>query len=260
MRILAICLSLFVLLHAACGDDEKPGSGAYETDRPGEVENPFTLPPGGVEWVTYLVAANAPAREDLFGSGGSAVFVGTAIRFGLARNLEGGVTIDGFLAANSRQGSGTGVGYGTLLAKWNLMKGETGDSGIALAPFVRLPIERTIGGTSRVESGVIAPFGLELEGGWELQGSTGVTRAPEGISEWSTQWENQVSLERALTSKATAYLEIQLESGNGPPAWSTEFGVTYRLSPRALMDFGGSAGIGRDSRGRMGYAGVGWGF
>jgi hypothetical protein len=140
------------------------------------------------------------------------------------------------------------------------MKGETGDSGIALAPFVRLPIERTIGGTSRVESGVIAPFGLELEGGWELQGSTGVTRAPEGISEWSTQWENQVSLERALTSKATAYLEIQLESGNGPPAWSTEFGVTYRLSPRALMDFGGSAGIGRDSRGRMGYAGVGWGF
>jgi hypothetical protein len=39
----------------------------------------------------------------------------------LARNLVGGVTIDGFLAANSPQGSRTGVGYGTLLAKWNLM-------------------------------------------------------------------------------------------------------------------------------------------
>jgi hypothetical protein len=56
----------------------------------------------------------------------------------------------------------------------------------------------------------------------------------------------------------TAYLELQLESGDGSPTWAAEFGVTCRPCARFLIDLGGSAGIGMNSRGRMAYAGMGW--
>ena len=135
---------------AARADDDKPGSpggdNVYETDRPGEVENPFTVPPGHAELINYLVGVNAAAREDEFGGGGAAIFLDTAVRFGVVPGLEGAVTIDSFLSANasagSTAGSSTGFGYATLLAKWNFLKSPTGDFGLAVAPFVRLPLQQ----------------------------------------------------------------------------------------------------------------------
>jgi hypothetical protein len=101
---------------------------------------------------------------------------------------------------------------------------------------------------------------VDLEGGWELEGSTGVARMPGDGGKWNTSWENQVSLNRSLTTALTAYLELQLESGDGLPEWGTEFGITCRVTPAVLIDLGGSLGIGRNSRGRMSYAGIGWSF
>jgi len=255
-------------MSAARADDDKPGSPAgdsvYETDRPGEVENPFTVPPGHAELVNYLVGINAASREDEFGGGGSAIFLDTAVRFGVVPGLEGVVTIDSFLSANAAAGSNTGsnsgFGYTTLLTKWNFLKSASGDFGLALAPFVRLPLERSIGGSSRAESGLSVPFDVDLEGGWEVEGSTSISRAPEPSGGWSTQWENQASLQRTLMAHLTAYVELQLEAGDGPPAWATEFGITCRLNRSVLIDLGASVGVGRDSRGRMLYAGLGWSY
>jgi hypothetical protein len=268
MRASVACLSFLTLVAIARGADKELGSltdeGVYETDRPGELENPFTVPPGGAEVVNYVVGMNAAAREDVFGYGGSAVFVDTAVRFGVANRIEGVVTLDSFLSANPPQGSAPGsddgFGYTTLLIKWNFLRGAAGDFGVALAPFVRLPLDRAIAGASRSESGLIVPFDIDLEGGWELEGSTSVARAPEGTDEWSTQWENQMSLQRTLTAMLAAYVELDLESGDGLPAWGTEFGVTCQLNSRVLIDLGGSAGIGRNWSGRMTYAGIGWRF
>ncbi|MGD1032405.1 MAG: hypothetical protein ABSA05_14850 [Opitutaceae bacterium] len=53
---------------------------------------------------------------------------------------------------------------------------------------------------------------------------------------------------------------MELESGDGSPVWIAEFGVTCRPGARILLDLGGSAGIGKNSRGRTAYAGIGWRF
>jgi hypothetical protein len=262
------CFAVLAMVGAVRGDPPTPASqgdeSVYETDRPGELENPFTLPPGRAELVNYVVATNASAREDDFGSGGSALFIDTAVRFGVVDRLEGVVAIDSFLRADPPAGSGTaskaGVGYATLTAKWNFLRDPAGDFGVSLAPFVRIPLEQAIGGSSRSESGLAAPFHVDLENGWEMEGSSSLTRAPEGRDDWSWQWENQASLERELTKPLTAYVELQLQSGDGLPEWATELGVTYRLNPSVQIDVGTSLGLGRNSLGRMGYAGVGWRF
>ena len=266
MKASVICFALLAVSRVALGDDAKAdvssGTDIYETDRPGEVENPFTLPPGTTELVGYVVGANSPAREDVLGAGGSAIFMDTAVRLGIASRFEGVITTDTLLAATSPQSDGaasrTGFGYVTVVAKWNFLKEGTDEVSIALAPFIRLPLDRWIGGTSRSELGLIVPFDVDLDAGWDIQGSTGVIRSPgEGVR-WKTLWESQMSLERSLSEKLKTYLELQSESGDGRQAWSTEFGITYRIASRVLLDLGGSVGIGHCSRGRMGYAGLGW--
>jgi len=273
----AACLIAVILAAAACGGEGKSGPeagpeaasaadpGVYETDRPGEVENPFTVRPGGAELVNYVVGFNAAARSgNEFGDGGSAVILDTAVRFGIADRIEGVLTVDSFLRSNppedSSMGSRSGPGYATVLAKWNFLKSATGDFGVALAPFLRMPLDRLAGGSRRPESGLIVPFDVDLEAGWELQGSSSVSRAPGADGSSDTQWENQASLERTLTARLTAYLELQLETGDGPPAWSTEFGATFRMNASILIDVGANAGIGRRSRGRTIYTGLGWVF
>jgi len=206
---------------------------------------------------------NAAAREDDFDSNASAIFLDTAVRFGLANRIEGVVAIDSFLNANippnRGAGSTNGFGYATLLGKWNFLADPKGEYGVGIAPFVRLPLQPSIAGTSRSESGLIVPFEVDLEGGWELQGSSSVARAPDGRS-WSTEYQNQAEVERSLSRQFTAYLELELEAGEGQPEWSTELGVTYQATKVVQIDIGTSLGIGRISRRREGYVGLGWQF
>ena len=265
LKAVITCLLFLTLATSSRGDDERvappPDEAAYETDRPGEIENPFTLPAGSLEIVNYVVGANGPAREDAFGGEGSAVFMDTALRVGLAPRLEALISVDSFLAENSLQGSRpeSGLGYARVAAKWNLLRDAGGDFGVGLAPFVRLPLDKSIGGTARPAEGIIAPFDFDLGSSWEMQGSTGISRSTESSGDWSTQWENQVSIERTLTKALVAYLELQAESGGGQTAWSTEFGINWRMSARAVADIGASIGIGTN-RARMSYAGLGWRF
>jgi len=260
LKLLITCLLALTLASATRGNDEgivQPSEeGAYEPYRPGEIENPFTLPVGSLEVVNYLVGSNAAAREDVLGGEGSAVFMDTALRVGLTGRLEAQISVDTFLAENSVQGSRPqyGIGYTTMAAKWNILKDAEGDYGVGLAPFVRMPVIQSIGGSARPVIGIIAPFDIDLEGGWELQGSTGIARSSEGSGDWIAQWENQVSIEKKVTNRLVAYLELEVESGDGPTAWATEFGVNWRLSARAIADIGTSMGIGTD-RARMTYAG-----
>jgi hypothetical protein len=265
LKALGVC-TLFVALILVARADDAPvvapsDNGAFETDRPGEIENPFTLPVGSLEVVNYVVSANDPGREDIFGGDGAAVFMDTALRIGVAPRIEALVSVDSFLSESSLQGARpeSGFGYTTVAAKWNFLRDAEGDYGIGVAPFVRFPINGSIGGTSRPETGFVVPFDIDLEGGWELQGSTGVARSPGDEGDWSTQWENQVSIERSLTKALVVYAELEVESSDEPTAWSTEFGVNWRVSTRVVADVGASVGIGRN-RSKMSYAGFGWHF
>jgi hypothetical protein len=259
---------IFAIAFAARGEGSHPGpagdAGVYDMDRPGELENPLTVPAGHAELIDYAVGANAAAREDAFGTGGSAVYLDSNLRFGVTDRWEGDLILDTFLHSTASDDDGPassgGAGYATLQAKWNFLKSKTGDFAVGLAPFVRLPINRRIGGSAQSALGLTLPFEVDLENGWELDGSSSVSRLPSDSGDRPTQWENQASLERALTTRLKAYLELQLQVGDGPPLWAAEFGLTWRLSRSLLVDLGTSLGLGRNSQGRIVYSGLGWSF
>jgi len=251
--LLAACLCLAALprpMRADESDAAEAAAEAYETDRPGELENPYALPAGAAESVDYLAELSADARADEFGPGRSAALIASTLRFGVGGRVEGVVELDTLLPG--------GVGFARLLAKWNFLGGPASDFGLAIAPILRLPVNRTVAGSAGSSAGVIVPFHVDLEGGWDLEGSSSAIRGPGDDGDSEFQCENQVSLERTLFPNWTAYVELQVESGEGPPAWGLEFGATDLISSKVLLDLGASLGLGRAADEREIYAGVGW--
>jgi len=265
-RWLILFPSIFLL--ALVGHTAEPITGnpvsdddPFEMDRPGELENPYALAPGQALLTNYVVAINAAGRDDEFNTEASAIFLDTAVRYGLFDRVEGIVALDTFLKANvpdSGGGSTEGLGYATFTAKWTVLKDPQGEFGVGLAPFVRVPLDHGITGSNRLAEGLSVPFAVDLEGGWDLQGSSSVARTPTGEASWSTEWENQVEIERALTRRLSVYTELELQVGGDLPAWAAEFGIACRFTRTLQGDLGTSLGLGRNAHGRQGYLGLGW--
>lgn len=245
-----------------------PDDAAYELDRPGEVENPFALPPAQVQIVNYLLVASPAGRENEdLGSGGSAVLLQTNLRVSLAPHWEAQVVTDAYLQAIDKGDDGddpgisrAGLGLVTLRVKWSILSEKDGDFGLALVPFLRFPIRRTLAGRTGAEPGLIVPVAADLGGGWEVQGSTGIAWGRADDGGWDTDWETQVSLEWQFAPRWTVYVEPELEIGDGPAAWSMEQGVTFALSRRLQLDLGLNLGLGRSASARFGYLGMAWRF
>jgi hypothetical protein len=246
-----------------------PGGGeaasAEELDRPGEVENPFTLAPGTAQAVGYVLAANGQARENEdLGTGGGAVLLQTGVRLGLAPCLEGQVFADTYLNAIDRGTGGDGPGHAdsglgllTLRMKVQVLANATGDYGLALVPFVRFPVSKALAGRTGAEPGLIVPFDIDLDHGWEIQGSTGVAFGHGDDGRRATDWETQASLEWHVAPGWSAYVEPELDTGEGRTRWALEQGITLLLRRGWQLDLGFNTGLGRDSGAHFGYVGLG---
>ena len=267
LKTLFPCILALAVAAAARGDGGSPGSAdddaAYETDRPGEVENPYTLRPGRTELVTYVAAMNAAAREDQFGEGGSAVVLDTAVRFGLAGcaggSRDGGHLPGSIVFRRRRRGDRArlcdAASQVEFPEKWF---GRLRGRACPLRARADQPADRADfphrggpdpalqrGPRRRLGAGRLNFGGARPEGGRGLGDRLGRTGKPAA---------------HAGGAASTAYAELQLEAGDDLPAWGVEGGATLRLNGSALLDVGGSQGIGRNSRGRMGYIGLGWRF
>jgi len=241
---------------------------AEELDRPGEVENPFALGPGTFQVVTYLLAANADGREanDL-GAGGSAVLLQSGIRFGVGDGWEGQAFTDTYLNAADRGDDGddpgksrVGAGFLTLRAKWQFYQSAEGDGGLALVPFVRFSLNQALTSQAGAEPGLIVAYDVDLEHGFELQGSSGVAVGRDDDGGRAVSWENQIGLDWEFRPRWTAYLEPELEVGRGVPAWALEGGVSWQASRAWQLDLGYNRGLGRSAHGHFGYLGAGYSF
>jgi hypothetical protein len=247
---------------AAANATEYPA--AEEMDRPGEVENPFSLGAGKIQVVTYLLAANPEAREENeLGTGGSVVMLQTGVRVGLGGRWEGQVFVDTFLNAIDKGPDGDdpgrsrrGLGFVTLRAKAEVLSSDTGEGGLALVPFVRIPVSRTLTGRSGAEPGLIAAYDVDLEHGFELQGSSGVTLAHDDSGGRAAEFETQLSLEWHPSPRWAFYIEPQLQAGPGRPVWEVEGGVSWVMTRAWRLDLGYNNGLGRAADARFAYGGV----
>ena len=240
-------------------------TSAEELDRPGEVENPFTLNAGTAQIVSYVLAANRESREaNELGDGGSAVILQTGVRFGVSPRWEGQVFADTYLNAIDKGPDGddpghskAGLGFLTLRAKVELF-GSTSDAGLALVPFVRFTTSRSLTGITGAEPGLIIPFDFDLEHGWEVQGSTSLAYGHGDGRDRTASTETQASLEWHFAPRWTVYVEPEFDGGEGRPNWALEQGVTVFLSRRWQFDVGFNTGLGHTGKARFGYLGLGF--
>lgn len=247
-------------------DPEDASSAAYEIDRPGELENPFSIPAGGAQFISYLLAANGEGRDDAgLGSGGSATALQTGLRIGLGADLEGQVFADTVLNESDRGPDGDDPGVSraglsdvTLRLKWTLLAADDGESGFGLAPLVRLPINGALEGSSSAVVGVVLPFNFELGRGFEVEGSTAVSRGPGDDGGHASDWETETSLEWQFAPRWSLYWEPEIDVGEGRPAWAMEQGITFDATKRVEIDLGCNTGIGSNAAAHFAYLGVGW--
>jgi hypothetical protein len=250
-------LAALTLITVGHGDEP---DAPYEMDRPGDVENPFVIPLGRAQIITYGLGANGSGRESQeLGEGGSAVVVQAGVRFGLGNQWEGQIFTDTFLSAKSGEdgpaANQAGLGFVTLRAKLNLI--DTDDLGIGLVPFVRLPVDKDLAGGSGAQTGLLAPFAADLGHRWDLEGSTGIVRSPEEKKQTAT-WESQAGPEWGLAPSWSVYLEGEIEIGQGSPEYALEAGVSHSFSRWLQADFGGNNGLGHAAKARFFYAGLAW--
>jgi hypothetical protein len=237
---------------------------AEELDRPGEVENPFTLSPGTVQVIGYVLAANAEARgnEDL-GTGGSATLLQTGVRMGLFPSLEGQIFSDTYLRATDEGEDGddpshsaTGLGSVTFRVKAQMFGDINSEDGWAVVPFVRVPASKGLTGQRGAEPGLIVPFDMDLDHGFEIQGSGGLTYGFGDDGGRAYDWESQASLEWHPSSNWSIYAEPELDVGEGRPRWALEQGITLSLGKRTQLDVGFNTGLASSNRSHFGYIGM----
>ena len=273
LRRLALGLCCLTLTSALRADaDDTPGSdaasAAFEMDRPGEVENPYSLAPGRAQWVNYLLVANPQGREGQeLGQGGSASVLQTEVRLGIAPNWEAqvsaGVYLNGVYKGQDGDDPGTshaGLGLLTLRGKWTFYSEKDGDFALALVPTVTIPTDTRLAGRSGAEPGLILPFDADLSHGFDLQGSASVAEGRNEDGGHSGQGELQAGIEYEFPHEVSVYLEPELEFGDGRPGYALEQGVSAKLTKRLSVDLGFNEGLGHARRARFAYAGLAVGF
>jgi hypothetical protein len=239
-------------------------TSAEELDRPGEVENPFTLSPGTVQVVAYVLAADAEARENEdLGTGGSTTLLQTGVRIGLFPSLEGQIFSDTYLRATDEGAdeddpghSASGLGSITFRVKAQMFEDMEGEDGWAVVPFVRFPVSKRLTGQTGAEPGLIVPFDLDLDHGFEIQGSTGIMYGFGDDGGRDYDWESQASLEWHPSSIWSFYVEPEVDVGEGRPRWALEQGITLSLGKRTQLDVGFNTGLASSNHAHFGYLGM----
>jgi hypothetical protein len=274
LRVRPVCqiALLLVLLLAtaralAADTDEDFAPAAYEPDRPGEIENPFTLPPGRVLSINYVYTANAQSRDNNdLGPGGSAMLFQTAARFGVTEGWEGEVLVDTYLDEVDKGPDGNlpgvsraGLGFVTLRAKTNLT-GNSGESGIGLVPFVHFPTNKTLTGQAGAEPGLAVPFNLEFAPNWGFGGSTELEYGFGDRGGREMEWDTETSIEWQLNPRLSVASGPETEVSGGRSEWDMEQGVTFDVTGTWIIDGGFNVGFGANAGALFWYLGMAFAF
>ena len=234
------------------------------TDRPDATESPFTVEPGRVQLeaslASYTRDRHNPEHEDVrLTIWNLAPF---NVRIGLTPDSELQIIADNYLEVELEQrASGqrhrqSGWGDVTLRFKRNLWGNDGGGTAFALMPYVKLPTNTDDLGNDSVEGGIIAPFALELSGGWGFAAMTEVALVRnDADDDHDITWLNTATVSRDLGERWGTFWEVAVEAGAGKPAATFNTGVTYAVSADVQLDAGLFLGLTRAAPDLTAFAG-----
>jgi hypothetical protein len=276
--VLAVALAsvLCVLSPAAAGQSDRLGDEAtrprpgreLSTDRPDLTESPFTVERGRLQVELELI--NGSIDRDRSG-GGDIRTVSRGLGFvnvkvGLLDNVDIQFVFEPYVHSRSEsRASGTAVtasGFGDVQTrlKINFWGNDDGRTALGIMPFVKWPLSPSRLRSGKTEGGVIVPFSLELDGGWNLGAMTefDIVHAVEG---YRVESFNTVTVGRGISRRLGAYVELAVLNLREPGTlWEGQLGagVTFRLSGDAQLDAGCNVGLTSSAPDLNSFLGLSW--
>jgi len=174
------------------------------------------------------------------------------LKLGLLNNVDLQLVLDPYVNVRVKvEGGGSartdGFGDTQLRVKINLWGNDSGDTALALMPYIKFPTASDDLGNDHVEGGLIVPFSIALPAEFELAAMAefDVLRDDEDDGYgWGIL--HTVSLSRGLTDQLGAFVEYigfaPSDLGMGYQA-AVGAGLTYALTPDLQLDAAATIGI-----------------
>lgn len=256
--------ALLVLLPvAASAAPEKAGYTLFQrtpasllrdlsTDRPDLTESPYTVDAGWWQLESDL-AAYTRDHDKSRGADVKASALSFAtfnLKAGLTHRIDLQTVIETYTRvrvhdhASGRRERASGFGDITSRLKINLWGNDGGQTAFALMPFIKWPTSRHGLGNDSIEGGLIAPFALELPGGWSCGMMTEVDIVRnESDTGYTAEWVNTITFSRDIAGRLGGYVELATALVRGRDLATFDCGLTYGVSRDIQLDCGANLGL-----------------
>lgn len=232
------------------------------TDRPDLTESPYTVDAGHfqleLEVASYSRDENSARRLEGMG------LLGFNAKMGLSPSLDvqlvGGARHERVGGPSNPDETVSGVTDLGLRLKWNLWGNDSGQTALALMPFVELPTGSRELTNGAVEGGLIVPLALSLpsEIGMGLMVEADWLEDADG-SDYHPEWLTTATLGRDLAGPLGGFVEFA--SGFRPRSegdWvgTVNAGLTYGPNPNLQLDAGVLLGVSEEADGVTFFTGL----
>jgi hypothetical protein len=225
----------------------------FTPDRPTKGYSVRTIDAGHFELETDLISYSV--AKYLGVTTRSTQVLDPTLKFGLTNWADFEIQFNGLQfqrSFDSSSGAGThGAGFGDVIlkTKMNLFGNDSGPSGFALIPYVKLPSSTPVISNGAVEGGLIAPLALRLPEDYivTLMTEVDALKTANGSGRYAN-FVNLVGVSHPLPGIDWANGMIELYSSTGtdpatPAVYTFDLGMNFRLDQHVIFDVGLNLGL-----------------
>jgi hypothetical protein len=226
-------------------------------------EWPTTVKPGRflleMDAISLTLDKEPGYKYSIFGAASTFLSTGLTenwdVQFGAELFFSQKIETSGFTERNS------GVGNIYVRTKWRFY--DSGDSAVAIIPYVKLPTSSAAFGNDSVEGGIILPWTTVLPGEFNLYAMAELDfLRNDADNGYDSYWYFSAALRRELTKRIGIYGEATLgkSSGGGSAEGQLGGGVTLAVSDEIWWDYAMYKGISKGAADWTHVLRLNWGF
>ncbi len=239
-------LASFLLVPVCHAAELRPLS----TDRPDITESPYTVDAGHFQFEMEIANFSRGSGENGFSLGELNSKIGIDSSNDLQLVLPLYEHIDN---------GGEGFGDIQIRLKHNIWGNDSGDTALAIMPFVKLPTASGNLGNGQFEGGIIVPFALSGPGDWGfgIQGEADLEADDAGDLHFA--FLSSATASHPITENTGFFVElVSIVYTDSRYQWEAYFnsGATWAIAPLLQLDGGIRIGLTDESRDFMPFLGL----
>lgn len=218
------------------------------TDRPDTTESAYTVDAGHFQFEGSFISYthdNDGADVDAYS------IMPMNLKIGLLNNVDLQLVINPFDKVRTHDAGNVeqldGFGDMQLRLKINLWGNDSGDTALAIMPFIKFPTAQDDLGNDHVEGGIIIPLAISLphDFGLGLMAEIDVVRDAED-DHYGVEFVHTATISHEIVGPLSGFIEYAgiapIDTGSTYLAYF-DMGLTYEVSPNMVLDCGVNIGL-----------------